>query len=159
MDTKHTKRLRQKSSFVPLVSVVAALVTATAVAQDRHTSVWDGVYTDSQADRGLSLYDRHCAGCHGRYLEGVPAAPPDAEWLRKPSLSGWEFRRNWNQLSLGDLFERVRISMPQNAIGSLNRQQVADLLAYLLRQNGYPSGRLEMTGEKPLLDEIKISGW
>jgi hypothetical protein len=62
-------------------------------------------------------------------------------------------------LSLGDLFERVRISMPQNAIASLNRQQVADVLAFVLRQNGYPSGRQEMPPQKPQLDTISIEGW
>ena len=50
-----------------------------------------------------------------------------------PGLTGGEFTSNWNDLSLGDLFERMRISMPQNAPGSLSRQQNADILAFVLQ--------------------------
>ena len=32
-------------------------------------------------------------------------------------LTGGEFTSNWNDLSLGDLYERIRISMPQSASG------------------------------------------
>ena len=28
-------------------------------------SVWDGVFTEAQADRGKVLYGRECASCHG----------------------------------------------------------------------------------------------
>ena len=57
-----------------------------------------------------------------------------------PGLTGGEFTSNWNDLSLGDLFERMRISMPQNAPGSLSRQQNADILAFMLYKGNYPAG-------------------
>jgi hypothetical protein len=41
----------------------------------------------------------------------------------------------------------------------LNRQQTADILAYLLQQNGYPSGRQEVSAEKRALDSITIEWW
>jgi cytochrome c len=162
MEATNTQRILRRA-FVMLVSVAAGLVTskmtATAVAQDQRASVWDGVYTDAQADRGHSLYDRQCGLCHGRYLEGVLAVPPEPAWHAAPPLTGWEFRQNWNRMSLGDLFERQRISMPQQAPGSLGRQQTADVLAYVLQQNGYPSGRREISGERGALDSITIEWW
>src|ERR1700721_1956122 len=46
------------------------LVTAYAA------SVWDGVYTAGQADRGKALYGKQCASCHGAGLDGSGQAPP-----------------------------------------------------------------------------------
>ena len=55
-----------------------------------------------------------------------------------PGLTGGEFTANWNDLTLGDLFERMRISMPQNNPGSLSRQQNADILAFILTKGELP---------------------
>jgi mono/diheme cytochrome c family protein len=129
------------------------------IADSAIRSVWDGVYTNAQADRGHALYERYCRACHGRYLEGVAALATEQDWRGKPALAGWQFRENWNQMSVGDLFTRQRISMPQNAPGTLNRQQTADILAYVLQQNGYPSGEQEMSPENSSLDTIKIEWW
>ncbi len=62
-------------------------------------SVWDGVYTQEQAERGHSLYNEHCTSCHGDTLAGGEVAPP---------LAGGDFLANWNGLTVGDLFERIR---------------------------------------------------
>ena len=40
-------------------------------AQDVSSSVWDGVYTQAQADRGKTAYNESCAACHGDQLTGV----------------------------------------------------------------------------------------
>src|SRR5262245_45606731 len=69
-------------------------------------SQWEGVYTVEQAQRGEPLYSQYCASCHGADLSGGEMAP---------ALTGGEFASNWNDLSLGELFERMRISMPQNS--------------------------------------------
>src|SRR5262245_48729559 len=78
-------------------------------------SVWDGAYTAEQAMRGEALYAQECARCHGADLSGVDEAPP---------LSGGAFLANWDGLTVGDLFERIRISMPPNKKGKLSRQQI-----------------------------------
>jgi len=162
MNTKDTKLFVQRALVLLVFLAVAAIsskIIAAAGAQDRRASVWAGVYSDAQADRGRALYDGHCRMCHGRYLEGAPAVPSESPTSGRPPLIGWEFRGNWNQMTLGDLLERIRISMPQNAIGSLTRQQVADILAYVLRENGYPPGIDEMPPDKAQLDTIWIEGW
>jgi len=108
---------------------------------------WDGVYTAAQATRGESLYSQYCAACHGPNLSGGEMAPP---------LVGSEFRANWNDLSVGDLFERIRTSMPQNNPGSLSRQQDADILAYMLSKDEVTSGQQDLDTQTDALSGIKF---
>src|SRR5688572_22730751 len=93
------------------VGIAATLLAAAAVAAAQAPrTVWDGVYTNEQADRGEKLYAQYCAQCHGDALGGVESAPP---------LTGSAFASNWEGLPLGELFERMRSSMPQDKPGSL----------------------------------------
>src|SRR5213593_4207501 len=98
-----------------LATIAAAGMFRVVAAQEK--SQWDGVYTEAQAQRGETLYQEHCAACHGPDMAGGEMAP---------GLAGGEFSANWNDLTLGQLFERMRTSMPQNNPGSLSRQQDAD---------------------------------
>ncbi len=110
-------------------------------------SVWDGVYTEQQAERGHSIYHDKCETCHGASLTGESEAPP---------LAGAQFLSNWNGLTVGDLFERIRKSMPLNAPGSLTGQQNADILAYLFSFNQFPAGKAELPNTAELLKQIRI---
>jgi mono/diheme cytochrome c family protein len=110
-------------------------------------SQWDGVYTLEQAKRGEALYDQQCSSCHGADMNGGEMAP---------GLSGGEFTANWNDLSLGDLFERMRISMPQNAPGSLSRQDNADILAFILHKGNYPAGKTDLPTQTEVLNTVKF---
>jgi mono/diheme cytochrome c family protein len=126
---------------------LAAMSVYTASAQGAKTQ-WDGIYTAEQAKRGDALYVEKCSSCHGAELNGGEMAP---------GLIGGEFTANWNDLSIGDLFERMRISMPQNNPGSLSRQQNADVLAYILSKANYPAGSTEMPGQTEVLNGIKFT--
>ena len=108
---------------------------------------WEGVYTQDQATRGEALYAQSCASCHGPDLAGGEMAP---------GLTGGEFSSNWNDLSIGDLFDRIRISMPQNAPGSLSRQQNADILAFMLLKASVPAGTTELPTQSEVLSTIKF---
>jgi S-disulfanyl-L-cysteine oxidoreductase SoxD len=110
-------------------------------------SVWDGVYTDDQAKRGEPVYHKECATCHGDSLAGGESAPP---------LTGGAFLADWDGLTVGDLFDRIRKSMPQNAPGKLAKQQVADVLAYALSMNKFPSGKTELSKQVEFLKEIRF---
>ncbi len=110
-------------------------------------SVWDGVYTSEQAKRGHPIYNKYCASCHGDQLTGGEDSPP---------LTGGAFLANWNGLTVGDLFERIRVSMPQNRPGRLTRQQNADVLAYLLSANQFPAGESELPTETERLKQIRF---
>ncbi len=110
-------------------------------------SVWDGVYTDEQARRGEAVSNEQCARCHGQALSGGEEAPP---------LAGAGFVSNWNGLTMGDLFERVRTTMPSDAPGKLTRQQNADVLAYLLSLNKFPTGKTELDRQTEVLKQIRF---
>jgi S-disulfanyl-L-cysteine oxidoreductase SoxD len=110
-------------------------------------SVWDGVYTDEQAQRGHTVYHSQCEVCHGEALAGGDEVPP---------LAGAQFLANWNGLTVGDLFERIRKSMPANDPGRLTSQQNADVLAYLFSFNMFPVGKEELPHEVGSLKQIRI---
>src|SRR5262245_45473419 len=127
-----------------LFSIVAVGATR---AQEAAKTVWDGVYTEDQARRGDPLYANQCASCHGPDLTGGEMAP---------GLTGGEFSANWNDLTVGDLFERIRVSMPQNNPGSLSRQDNADILAFMLYKLNFPPGQKELVTQTDFLKQIKF---
>ena len=123
---------------------VIALIAAGVSAQDR----LPGIFSDVQAARGGELYQQYCAACHGARLEGNSAAP----------LTGATFRARWEdgQHTLDDLFYIVRSLMPNNAPGSLSRAQYADVVAYVLKANGYPAGETELAPASATMKEITL---
>lgn len=131
------------------ISAITVLVCALRAQEppSSERSVWDGVYTEEQAKRGESLYEKQCSTCHGDKLAGRESAPP---------LIGGAFMANWNGLTLGDLFERIRRTMPQDSPGKLSRQQNADVLAYVLNFNKFPAGKTELYRQAEMLKEIRF---
>ncbi len=129
------------------IIVAALLLLALLGAQEPSRSVWDGVYTQEQADSGRPLYNEHCASCHADTLMGGEMSPP---------LVGGEFLSNWNGLTLGDLFERIRTTMPQNKAGKLSREVNADITAYILSVNKFPAGKNELPHSAEFLKDIRI---
>jgi mono/diheme cytochrome c family protein len=132
---------------VIFVIFVVQLFVSAAQQPAPSRSVWDGVYTAEQAKRGEPLYAQYCSSCHGTTFEGGEMAP---------ALAGGTFNANWNGLSLGDLYERIRISMPQNNPNSLGRQQYADILATMLAAGEFPAGSSELTREADVLRQISF---
>ena len=135
--------------FTFLLFILASLVAAGAFsptrAQDSQRTVWDGVYTGDQAKRGEAAYVEACSNCHGRTLEGADMTP---------ALTGGAFMANWDGLTVGDLFDRIRVSMPADRPGSLSRQEDVDVIAYILRFNEFPSGKEELPREVQVLKQI-----
>ena len=127
------------------ITPVTAAAAPVAVSAQGAKTQWDGVYTVEQAKRGEKLYAEKCSACHGPDMNGGEMAP---------GLTGGEFTSNWNDLSLGDLFERMRISMPQNNPGSLSRQQYVDILAVMLGAGEFPAGKAELPRETEVLKQI-----
>jgi mono/diheme cytochrome c family protein len=132
---------------VTLALAVITHVLATSLAAQATRSVWDGVYSPEQADRGQPLYKERCALCHGDTLMG-------GEWA--PALAGQYFNATWDGLALSDLFDRIRTTMPQDAPGSLSRQQTGELLAYMLSVGKFPAGAMPLGVEAAGLSQIKF---
>src|ERR1700680_2675327 len=97
-------------------------------------SVWDGVYTFDQAQRGETAYREQCMRCHGRFLDGDTLAPP---------LQGSIFLSAWDGVALDKLYVRISRDMADNKAGKLNAEVNAAMLAYLLAFNGFPEGKTE----------------
>ena len=131
-------------------ALLAAALGAVAIAAqepEATRTVWDGVYTAEQAKRGQALYMERCASCHSDNLIGGESAT---------ALVGDTFEAGWNGLTVGDLFERTRISMPQDKPGSLTRQQVADVLSFVFEVNKFPKGDKELDKQLQVLKTIRL---
>jgi mono/diheme cytochrome c family protein len=115
-------------------------------AQDKTT--WSGIFTAEQVARGKEKAAAECAACHGAGLKGDVA----------PTLVGADFIDHWYDARLGELALRIQNTMPQTAPGSLKPEEYADIIAFVLAENGFPAGSetLKMT-PADALDGIKIT--
>lgn len=125
---------------------VAAVTAQPAPAGAQQKSVWDGVYSEEQAKRGEAAYSQECASCHQADLGGDGFAP---------GLSGPEFSSAWNDLSVGDLLERIRQSMPPSNPGALTVEQKVDVIAFVLKGNKMPAGPADLPKDLEALKQIK----
>ena len=114
-------------------------------AQDAR-SVWAGVYTEAQAQRGAEFYEKTCARCHGKALEGADAA----------ALTGKEFMTSRDGTTLDKLFKKILDTMPDDDPGTLKAPQVADVTAHILSVNKFPAGEAELPADADQLKQIKI---
>ncbi|HYK38434.1 MAG TPA: cytochrome c [Candidatus Eremiobacteraceae bacterium] len=139
--------VRHRSVAILLCAVGGLCVARSQEPASAPRSVWDGVYTEEQAKRGEPIYQKECAACHGDQLSGGESAPP---------LTGGAFLANWNGLTVGDLFDRIRKTMPQSNPGRLSRQQDADVLAFIFSRNKFPAGKTELYKQSEMLKEIRF---
>ena len=117
-----------------------------ALAEDKAgRTVWDGVYTATQANRGQSIYERSCMRCHGEDLSRSGDV-----------LLGAKFMDEWREDSLQGLFTTLRVSMPRNAPRSLSDGEYLDVVAYLLQVNSFPAAAEELTLDA--LEHIRVVG-
>src|SRR5579863_2535130 len=117
-------------TFALLASSMASL--ATAQTGTPHRTVWDGVYTEAQAARGTTAFGQSCAGCHALTAEG------------KAPLAGEPFWKSFAQKNVSDLLEFVSTYMPNGTPGSLSEPTYNDIVALILKSNGFPAGTTEL---------------
>ena len=129
--------------------VVFVVVAPLAAQSASPKSAWDGIYTDLQADRGEREYGRTCSHCHGLSLEGVAAR-------EIPTLVSDQFLRRWRGKTVQSLFDSLMRSMPADDLGSLTPRMTVDMVAYLLRANGAPSGDAPLPSERDALAAVVI---
>ena len=105
-------------------------------------TIWEGVYTTEQADRGQQIALANCFVCHSA-----------SEWRGPRFLRSWEGRR------LGDLYERIRRTMPQNDPGRQTAEEYADIVAYMLSLQNVPTGdgQRELPSDLEVLDAIFVT--
>jgi mono/diheme cytochrome c family protein len=128
--------------------VVTACMVSPSVADDA-TPAWQGVYTKDQAGRGKARYFTACASCHGGLLQG------DGE---VPELAGKLFMKRWGKQSVAALFAFATTQMPIGRPGSLGALGYADVIAFILSNNGFPDGGKELPANESALEKIIIEG-
>ena len=136
-----------KVAGIGAIAVVWAVAVSTQMSAQAARTVWDGVYTDAQAGRGKKLYIASCAACHQEGLQGADLAP---------ALKGDEFLLLWNDRPMSDLVERVTKTMPQDAPGTLSPEANADIVAYMLQVNRFPTGAAELPVDAAAQKTISI---
>ena len=108
-------------------------VFVSSQAPSKPRTVWDGVYTEAQANRATGVFGASCAGCH--------ALTPDGN---RP-LSGDEFWQSHTQKSVSELLNYISKNMPNGNGGSLSQEAYNDIVALILKSNGFPAGSTELT--------------
>ena len=114
------------------VLFIASASLALAQSTTPRRTVWDGVYTEAQAARGMTSYGQSCAGCHALAAEGKAPLVGDAFW------------KSFSQKSVADLLDFIGAYMPNGNPGSLSKSTYEDITAALLKSNGFPSGSAEL---------------
>ena len=130
--------LRRSMFCVMCVLFLGSLTTAVITAQTAKPTgptVWDGVFTDAQADRASGMFSQSCERCHTLSAQGT-----------RP-LSGEKFWEGYTQKTVGDLLTFVKTNMPNGQGGTLPAPTYNDLVALILKSNGFPAGKTELTPE------------
>lgn len=127
-----------------LIGLVVALPTGSLAqaggSQDSAgRTTLEGVYSASQAEKGQQTYRKNCSACHAA-----------------AAYTGSAFRRLWTGRSVYDFFNLIRTTMPNDKPGKLGRGQYAEIMAYLLKLNGFPAGKDDLPDDDEPLKQIRI---
>jgi cytochrome c len=143
--------------------IVCAMLAGAAAAAGQQTSagrtIWDGVYTTAQAERGERAYKVSCGYCHrddlsgGFFDDGTGRAPA----LAGPRAFNSSFGERWRDTTLGQMLIEIGTTMPQTDPGSLPPQTYLDILSYLLSKNEVPAGSTELPDDLEALERIRIT--
>jgi len=129
------------STTLLLCLVAAGVLTvpqsANAQANPRNTMV--GVYTADQAIKGKEVFQGTCSGCH-----------------TVASHSGPIFAARWMGRSLFEFYDYVSRLMPKSAPGTLSEDEYVWVTAYVLKLNGMPASKYELSAEPAILKAIRI---
>src|SRR3954462_9865873 len=119
-----------------------------AVAADASRSIWDGVFSAEQVARGKKSYAAACGDCHGDELEG--------DGKKALPLKGEAFRKNWTNKTMHKLIDSTWRTMPPDDPRTLSRELCTDVTAYILSENGYPTGKTALAVNAPDLRQLVI---
>lgn len=139
-----------RTALAALVACALAAAGPQAAAQEATTdrvTVWDGIFTAEQAERGRLVYENRCAACHGPDLDGTSEARP---------LAGERFMQDWSEDSLDNLYGRIQRLMPYDDPGSLDEGAYLDSLAFILHFNAFPAGERELVADG--IADIRVEG-
>ena len=105
-------------------------------------------FSTQQVGDGRWEYSQKCSVCHGSQLQGGGA----------PELRGRSFIAQWNGKTLQDFYNYVHENMPLGQGGGLSSQEYADIVAFVLAQNGLPAGDEKLTPTLPMGRVLDLAG-
>jgi len=130
-----TRRRLKLASLILALAGIADLAAAQGLAPL--------TFTAQQAAGGRANYAAKCSRCHGSDLEGGAG----------PALSGGGLD-NYLDGSVGNLFDFVIASMPQDAPGTLTPDETATVIAYLAARNGRTAGATALPNDTAALAKM-----
>jgi cytochrome c553 len=98
------------------------------------------LYTEAQAAEGAKVWTATCAGCH-----------------ESKDVTSADFKTKWVGRSLFELYEQIRTTMPDDAPGTLTRDQYLTSVAYILKLNGLPAGETALMPDSATLSTLKFA--
>jgi mono/diheme cytochrome c family protein len=125
--------------LLPLLVSIAERSRAQGSPTGAAVSTVSGVYSAEQAQRGEETFANNCMGCHTSSDHASP-----------------KFRETWNGRPLFDLFQSISETMPEDFPGALSPKEYAQVVAYLLKLNGSPQGKVELPADASALRKIRI---
>jgi mono/diheme cytochrome c family protein len=148
LDSEERASSRRLITPVLVLPLLLSVSLAVGISSVGNAQVAGSYYTDAQAANGRIVFGQQCAICHGQNLRGKVG----------PALAGPQFLSvsQYQELTADYLYKFMVKQMPKNAPGSLGKTQYLDLLAYILKVNGYPAGEQKLTADDGLLTQIKI---
>lgn len=131
-----------------------------------------GYYTAAQAERGKAYFYASCGVCHTAD-PNTPNGNVDASLGMGMLAGAWHLRGvfagdKWLQGSSGitsrpqkwdtvaDLYSKITSTQPANDMGGLSMQEYLDIIAYIVQQNGFPSGRDELKDDLNLMRNMTL---
>jgi len=108
------------------------------------------LYTEDQATQGQIAYYQNCAMCHGSNLGG------QEEGSSGPALKGSDFADPSYDFHVSDIFNFVANMMPAMSPGSLPHDTSVNIMAFILKANGYPAGKTELTYDAASKSKVPI---
>ena len=117
-------------SFLMFLAVPAQAQTIDWSARTYARTTLQGIYSDTQAARGLITYRANCSRCHQDSLFGGEQPLP---------LVQDRFLNRWREESLHPLLVAMK-TMPKDREEKLSESEYADILAYLMKANSFPAG-------------------
>jgi cytochrome c len=136
-----------------LLLVTWSLAAAGSLLSAQTKTVWDGVFTEEQAQRGKKRYEAACAYCHMDDLRGGGGDEPG---VAPPPLIGAEFLARWRDANVAQFVGTIAETMPFER-AKLERQAYVDIVSYLLQANGVPAGGAELPQAADDLKQIAIA--
>jgi cytochrome c len=143
---------------LPVVLSLLVLTAAVAVAAQTgqptappppagsQKTIWDGVFSEGQTQRGDALYQKSCSLCHRNDLTGTMSDGPP--------LKGLDFFIRWRGQTLAEMLDAIKEIMPANNPGGLAPQTYLDIMTFLMKSNGIPAGATDLVYDPDTLQTI-----